>query len=85
MRSIAIIRNRLNLEGLKNLLVWVTLSASISCAWTGDGVREPGFFDVKERLARLSGPDGQIEVFSRTVDFEAYWSVWTGAKADLSH
>ncbi len=31
-----------------------------------------GIFDVEERLARLSGLGDQLEVFSRTVDFEVF-------------
>ena len=33
-------------------------------------MKQAGFFDVEERLARLSGPGDQLEAFSRTVDFE---------------
>lgn len=33
-------------------------------------MKQPGFFDVEERLARLSGLGDQLEAFSRTVDFE---------------
>ncbi len=35
-------------------------------------MNQPGFFDVEERLARLSGLGDQLEAFSRTVDFEAF-------------
>ncbi|WP_317216105.1 transposase, partial [Gluconobacter sp. GP1] len=35
-------------------------------------MKQPGFFDVEERLARLSGLGDQLEAFSRTVDFEAF-------------
>ncbi len=35
-------------------------------------MKQPGFFDVDERLARLSGLGDQLEAFSRTVDFEAF-------------
>ncbi|MDE7540378.1 IS5/IS1182 family transposase, partial [Gluconobacter sphaericus] len=35
-------------------------------------MRQPGFFDVEERVARLSGLGDQLEAFSRTVDFEAF-------------
>ncbi|OUI88136.1 transposase [Acetobacter sp. DmW_043] len=35
-------------------------------------MKQLGFFDVEERLARLSGPGDQLEAFSRTVDFEAF-------------
>ncbi|NHO43028.1 hypothetical protein GOB83_12710 [Acetobacter fabarum] len=34
-------------------------------------MKQAGFFDVEERLARLSGHGDQLEAFSRTVDFEA--------------
>ncbi|MFT9366961.1 MAG: transposase, partial [Gluconobacter sp.] len=33
---------------------------------------QPGFFDVEDRLARLSGLGDQLEAFSRTVDFEVF-------------
>ena len=35
-------------------------------------MKQAGFFDVEERLARLSGLGDQLEVFSRTVDFEVF-------------
>ena len=35
-------------------------------------MKQPGFFDVEERLARLSGLGDQLEALSRTVDFEAF-------------
>ncbi len=35
-------------------------------------MRQSGFFDVEERLARLSGLGDQLEAFSRTVDFEVF-------------
>lgn len=35
-------------------------------------MKQPGFFDVEERLARLSGLCDQFEAFSRTVDFEVF-------------
>lgn len=35
-------------------------------------MKQPGFFDVDEPLARLSGLGDQLEAFSRTVDFEAF-------------
>ncbi|BAK82470.1 IS5 family transposase [Komagataeibacter medellinensis] len=35
-------------------------------------MKQPGFFDVDERLARLSGLGDQLEAFSRTVDFEVF-------------
>ena len=33
-------------------------------------MQQPGFFDVEERLARLSGLGDQLEAFSWTVNFE---------------
>jgi transposase len=33
-------------------------------------MKQPGFFNVEERLARLGGLGDQLEAFSRTVDFE---------------
>lgn len=35
-------------------------------------MKQPDFFDVEERLARLSGLGDQLEAFSRTVDFEVF-------------
>ena len=35
-------------------------------------MKQSGFFDVKERLAWLSGLGDQLEAFSRTMDFEAF-------------
>lgn len=35
-------------------------------------MKQLGFFDVEESLARLSGLGEQLEAFSRTVDFEAF-------------
>ena len=35
-------------------------------------MKQPGFFDVEERFARLSGLGDQLEAFSRTVDFEVF-------------
>ncbi|MEN3177633.1 IS5 family transposase [Gluconobacter sp. OJA] len=35
-------------------------------------MKQLGFFDVEERLARLSGLGDQLEAFSRTVDFEVF-------------
>ena len=35
-------------------------------------MKQPGFFDVEERLARLSGLGDQLKAFSRTVDFEVF-------------
>ena len=35
-------------------------------------MKQLGFFDVEERLARLSGLGDQLEAFSRTVDFETF-------------
>ena len=37
-------------------------------------MKQPGFVDVEERLARLSGLGDQLEAFSRTVDFEVFRS-----------
>ena len=37
-------------------------------------MKQLGFFDVEERLARLSGLGDQLEAFSRTVDFEVFRS-----------
>ncbi|MPQ74737.1 IS5/IS1182 family transposase, partial [Acetobacter senegalensis] len=33
---------------------------------------QSGFFDVEERLARLSGLGDQLEAFSLTVEFEVF-------------
>ena len=33
---------------------------------------QPGFFDIYERLARLSGLGDQLEAFSRAVDFDLF-------------
>ena len=33
---------------------------------------QPGFFDLDERLSRLSGLGDQLEAFSRAVDFEVF-------------
>lgn len=33
---------------------------------------QPGFFDIDERLARLSGLGDQLKAFSRAVDFELF-------------
>ncbi|KXV42318.1 hypothetical protein AD941_01240, partial [Gluconobacter albidus] len=35
-------------------------------------MKQAGFFDVEERIARLSVLDDQLEAFSRTVDFEVF-------------
>lgn len=35
-------------------------------------MKRPGFFDVEERLSRLSGLGDQLEAFSRTVGFEVF-------------
>lgn len=35
-------------------------------------MKQPDFFDVEERLARLSGLGDQLEALSQTVDFEAF-------------
>ncbi|GEL54489.1 hypothetical protein ABO01nite_24960 [Asaia bogorensis NBRC 16594] len=38
----------------------------------GGLTKQPGFFDVYERRARLSGLGDQLEAFSRTLEFEAF-------------
>lgn len=38
-----------------------------------DVLNQSGFLDVEEHLARLSGPRDQLQAFSRTVDFEAFY------------
>ncbi len=43
-------------------------------------MKQPGFFDVEERLARLSGLGDQLEAFSRTVDFEKALAYSDGRK-----
>jgi len=35
-------------------------------------MKQPSFFDVEERLARLSGLGGQLAAFSRTLDFKVF-------------
>jgi hypothetical protein len=35
-------------------------------------MKQPGFFDVEERRARLSGLGDQLEAFSQTVDFKVF-------------
>ncbi|OAJ67065.1 transposase [Gluconobacter cerinus] len=35
-------------------------------------MKQPGFFDVEERLARLSGLGDQLEALSLTVDLEVF-------------
>ena len=35
-------------------------------------MKQSGFFDVEERLARLSGLGDHLEAFSRTMDFEVF-------------
>ncbi|WP_429956004.1 hypothetical protein ACQW08_02885 [Gluconobacter japonicus] len=35
-------------------------------------MKQAGFFDVDERLSRLSRLGDQLEAFSRTVDFEVF-------------
>jgi len=35
-------------------------------------MKQPGFFDVEDHLARLSGLGDQLEAFSRVVDFDAF-------------
>ncbi len=44
-------------------------------------MKQSGFFDVEERLSRLSGLGDQLEAFSRTVDFEAFRPELTKALA----
>jgi len=55
-------------------------------------MKQAGFFDVDERLARLSGLGDQLEVFSQIVDFEVFrpdlerlCSIQVGVKADDYH
>lgn len=55
-------------------------------------MKQAGFFDVEERLARLSGLGDQLEAFSRTVDLKSsaltwrrLWRILTEAKADDRH
>jgi len=36
---------------------------------------QPGFFDVDERLKRLSNIGDQLETYARLVDFEIFGSV----------
>ena len=35
-------------------------------------MKQPSFFDVEERVARLSKLGGQLEAFFLTVDFEVF-------------
>lgn len=35
-------------------------------------MKQLGFFDIREQLARLNGIGDQLEAFARTVDFEAF-------------
>lgn len=35
-------------------------------------MKQLGFFDVEETLARLSGLGDQLEAFSQTVDFDGF-------------
>lgn len=35
-------------------------------------MKQPGFFDVEEQLARLSSLGDRLDAFSRTVEFEAF-------------
>ncbi len=44
-------------------------------------MKQSGFFDVEERLSRLSGLGDQLEAFSRTVDFEVFRPELTKALA----
>ena len=34
---------------------------------------QPGFFDVEDRLTRLSDLGDQLEAFAKVVDFELFW------------
>ncbi|WP_155738499.1 hypothetical protein, partial [Acetobacter pasteurianus] len=52
-----------DLEGSKNPLA---LSCFFGVDWGWWKMKQPGFFDVEERLARLSGLGDQLEAFSRT-------------------
>ncbi len=57
----------------KTLWFWGPLCDSIPHVESGEWLmKQPGLFDVEERLARLSGLGDQLEAFSRTVDFEAF-------------
>jgi hypothetical protein len=44
--------------------------------------RQPGFFDVADRLRRLSDLGDQLEVYARTVDFELFRPDLDAAVAD---
>jgi hypothetical protein len=54
---------------------------------------EPGFFDVDERLARLSGLGDQLEAFAGAVNFERFrpdlekapWSTRTAVREAALH
>mgnify|MGYP001563962936 FL=1 len=58
-----------------------------------DGMKQLGFFDVEERLARLSGPDDHLEaVFpdcgfqtSSALTWTKLWPLRMGAKAVVLH
>ncbi|WP_264810293.1 transposase, partial [Acetobacter orleanensis] len=63
-----------NMEGSKNPLFFRnSLCFHLSCVDEGRWMmKSSGFFDVEERLARLSGLGDQLEAFSRTLDFEVF-------------
>ena len=46
----------------------------LSALWGGDSgmTQAPGFFDVDERLKRLSDLGDQLEAFTAAVDFEEF-------------
>lgn len=48
---------------------FVSISPALIGVWK---MKQPGFFDVEERLARLSGLGDQLEAFPQTVDFEVF-------------
>jgi hypothetical protein len=52
------------------LLAWIVL-LSVSRLERAM-VRQPGFFDVEDRLKRLSDLGDQLEAFSAAVDFEIF-------------
>ena len=43
--------------------------------------RQPGFFDVEDRLRRLSDLGDQLEAFAAAVDFELFWPALDAALA----
>ncbi len=44
-------------------------------------MRQPGFFDVDERLKRLSGLGDQFEAHHAVIDFERFCLDWEGRSA----